>query len=141
MIPLEPFNLYKDVSKQNDSFFAKCNLILFTDYTISSIYLKLTPMTTYIEDTYVITIMDYLNECFLPIEKPYSNKEKKINMVRSLMPGYVIVATSIKQQSQELAEPFFIRDICIEPVSVLLSVHTCLKYVHFAVCIYKSRDY
>ncbi|XP_055618736.1 intermembrane lipid transfer protein VPS13B [Toxorhynchites rutilus septentrionalis] len=85
---------------------------------------KINPIRAYVEDTYINILLDYLMEC-LPINLLYQ-PETQLERIRC-SPGQVLVPRMVIQQSSYLAEPVKLRYIRIEPLHVLLSVHTCMR--------------
>ncbi|XP_055587583.1 intermembrane lipid transfer protein VPS13B [Uranotaenia lowii] len=91
---------------------------------VEGVRFKINPIRAYIEDTYINVLLDYLMEC-LPINLIYQPEQP---VDRTLCPaGFVLIPKLVSQQSSYLADPIKFRFIRIEPLHVLLSVHTCMR--------------
>lgn len=92
-----------------------------------SVHIKLKPIRAYLEDTYLNYVLEYLLEC-LPNNLIYSNSDLNHPIVRELCPSdKVLIPKIIQIESLHLSEPSKLKFIRIEPLSVLLSVHTCMR--------------
>ncbi|XP_058811887.1 intermembrane lipid transfer protein VPS13B [Topomyia yanbarensis] len=91
---------------------------------VEGIRLKINPIRAYIEDTYINILLDYLMEC-LPMNLLYQPEIASERV--KCPPGQVLIPRIVIQQSSYLADPIKLRYIRIEPLHVLLSVHTCMR--------------
>ncbi|XP_065088861.1 intermembrane lipid transfer protein VPS13B [Ochlerotatus camptorhynchus] len=91
---------------------------------VEGLRFKINPIRAYIEDTYINILLDYLMEC-LPVNLLYQ-PERPVERIKCA-PGQVLVPKLVTQQSSYLADPIKFRYIRIEPLHVLLSVHTCMR--------------
>ena len=91
--------------------------------------MKIAPISAYIEGTYVTLLMDYatsiLPPCFIvPTSKKTSMQSLITNNI--YLPDHILVDARI------LSHPLRLQSFVIEPVSILLSVHTSVHlYVAF----------
>nr|XP_029723384.1 vacuolar protein sorting-associated protein 13B-like [Aedes albopictus] len=92
--------------------------------SVEGLRFKINPIRAYIEDTYINIMLDYLMEC-LPVNLLY-HPEVAIERIKCA-PGQVLIPKLVIQQSSYLADPIKFRYIRIEPLHVLLSVHTCMR--------------
>lgn len=104
------------------SIFAEMDAEKWTN--IEGLRFKINPIRAYIEDTYINILLDYLMEC-LPMNLLYQ-PERTIERIKCA-PGQVLVPKLVTQQASYLADPIKFRYIRIEPLHVLLSVHTCMR--------------
>ena len=100
-------------------------LKLFEDeFKIHSLHCKLSPVRAYIEDAYVTDFLEALVECE-PTNcayKPKLDYERKI-----LTQNQITIPKDVEEQAIYAAEPLQLRSFRIEPMSVLLSVHTSVR--------------
>lgn len=93
--------------------------------SIESFQLNVKPIRAYLEDTYLNFILDYMLESLPNNLIYYENIERKIikcdNCDTVLIPQYV------EKNSFHLSESFKLKKIKINPLNILLSVHTCLR--------------
>lgn len=93
--------------------------------------IKIAPISAYIEGSFVTLLMDYVTSimppCFIvPASSP--NKMSLLSIVTNniYVPDYILVDAKI------LSHPLRLQSFVIEPVSILLSVHTSVHlYVAF----------
>ncbi|XP_046806664.1 vacuolar protein sorting-associated protein 13B [Lucilia cuprina] len=122
----EPFYLetfYKILKDKN--IMINIKLKLFEDeFKINSLNCKLSPVRAYIEDAYITDFLDALVECEPSncAYKPKLEYERKI-----LIENQVSIPKDVEAQAIYAAEPLQLRKFCIEPMSVLLSVHTSVR--------------
>ncbi|KAL9894530.1 vacuolar protein sorting 13B [Glossina fuscipes fuscipes] len=94
------------------------------EYKIRNLKFRLSPIRIYIEDAYVTNLLDALVECDL------SNgiyKAKRTYERRRLYKEQVIVPNDVAAQAICSAEPLHLRSFRIEPMNILLSVHTSVR--------------
>ncbi|XP_062558103.1 intermembrane lipid transfer protein VPS13B [Armigeres subalbatus] len=91
---------------------------------VEGLRFKINPIRAYIEDTYVNILLDYLMEC-LPVNLLFQ-PEVPTERIKCAS-GQVLIPKLVTQQSSYLADPIKFRYIRIEPLHVLLSVHTCMR--------------
>lgn len=100
-------------------------LKLFEDeFKIDSLHCKLSPVRAYIEDAYVTDFLEALVECEATncAYKPKQEYERKI-----LTQNQISIPKDVEEQAIYAAEPLQFRSFRIEPMSVLLSVHTSVR--------------
>lgn len=95
-----------------------------TNFSINEIVCQLHPIAAYIEDKYINVMLDFMVEN-MPSNLIYT-AEPKYDRVSCTI-GHVLIPKAILVKSASLAEPFRLGLIRIEPLSVLLSVHTCIR--------------
>ncbi|XP_054006239.1 intermembrane lipid transfer protein VPS13B isoform X1 [Hylaeus anthracinus] len=88
------------------------------------IYLKIAPISAYIEDTYIAQLLTYATS-MVPPRLLVSDDTKKLRTLISTtgvcIPDYIMVDAKI------LSAPLRLQNLKIEPVSILLSVHTFMR--------------
>ncbi|CAG9819390.1 unnamed protein product [Phaedon cochleariae] len=92
---------------------------------VKSVKITVNPISCYIEDTYISKLMDYLS-VFVPI-KLVMWPHRNIRVNPHAMSGSVSVPEIISWQCAILAKPLTLRNLTIDPVSLLLSVHSSVK--------------
>ncbi|XP_053682005.1 intermembrane lipid transfer protein VPS13B [Sabethes cyaneus] len=92
--------------------------------SVEGLRLKINPIRAYIEDTYINILLDYLME-FLPMNLLFQ-PEQAVERIKC-PPGQVLIPRLVMHQSSYLADPIKFRYIRVEPLHVLLSVHTCMR--------------
>ncbi|KAJ6640172.1 Vacuolar protein sorting-associated protein 13B [Pseudolycoriella hygida] len=119
------FNI--DELKAGTSSTSVCHLkIVFfcDDFSPEEIACKFQPIRAYVEDKYINYLLDFFVESHpsnliykheLPVEREYCQR------------GEVLIPKVVILQSIALSDPLRIRHVRIEPLSVLLSVHTCMR--------------
>ncbi|XP_061387162.1 intermembrane lipid transfer protein VPS13B [Musca vetustissima] len=103
----------------------KLKLKLYEDeFKICSLKCHFNPIRAYIEDAYITDFLDALVECE-PSNCAYRPKPKieRIELVGNQM----CVPNDVASAALYTAEPLQLRQFCIEPMSVLLSVHTSVR--------------
>lgn len=95
-----------------------------TNFSINEIHCQLQPIAAYIEDKYINVMLDYMVENMPP--NLIYRSEAKCSRVQC-DDGQVLIPKLILIKSASLAEPFRLGLVRIEPLSVLLSVHTCIR--------------
>lgn len=89
------------------------------------IFCNFQPIRAYIEDKYINVLLDFLVECH-PSNLIY--KQEIVSSRTHCERGEVLIPKFVVLQSlTALSEPLRIRHVRIEPLSVLLSVHTCIR--------------
>jgi vacuolar protein sorting-associated protein 13B len=99
------------------------------DYNVESIHLKINPIRAYIEDTYINLLLDYLMESLPNQNLIYQSQQPKER--ESCVTGSVLVPDTVVQQAKYFSMPVRIKLFRIEPLNILLSVHTCMRLVIF----------
>lgn len=113
------------IAHQNNVGFAQIKVDLYPhEGGCKSLEVQLKPIKAYIEDTYITTLIDYLNDCFgsntLYVTTPVPDKER-------CAAGEVLLPKLVQQQSLILADPVRVKKIKIHSFNALISVHTCLR--------------
>ena len=96
---------------------------LFENGDIENVTVKLQPIRLYIEDTFINVLLETVDDC-LPtnlITKAFDNRKVKLEKGMVLVPSVVLI------QALHLSEPLRLRSVRLEPLHILLSVHTCMR--------------
>ncbi|XP_076376736.1 vacuolar protein sorting 13B isoform X1 [Megalopta genalis] len=91
---------------------------------LKELYLKIAPISAYIEDTYITQLLNYASSMVPPrFFVPDNTKKMRplISTTAVCMPDYIIVDAKI------LSDPLKLQNLKIEPLSILLSVHTSVR--------------
>ncbi|XP_037025669.1 vacuolar protein sorting-associated protein 13B isoform X2 [Bradysia coprophila] len=116
-----------DELKSDDTSKSACNLkVLFfcDDNSPEEIYCNFQPIRAYVEDKYINVLLDFLVESH-PSNLIY---KQDLTVQREFCDrGEILIPKLVVLQSTALSEPLRIRHVRIEPLSVLLSVHTCIR--------------
>lgn len=96
-----------------------------SSFSPAEIVCKIQPIRAYIEDKYINVLLDFILEN-LPANLVYHSEPVALRE-RCDRDGEVLVPKHILMQTIDIAEPFKLRHILIEPLKVLLSVHTCMR--------------
>lgn len=102
-------------------------VVLYADslWAPEEIFCNVQPIRTYIEDKYINVLLEFLVEN-VPGNLVY--RQEISGPVREYCTdGEVLIPKHILVQTIELAEPLKLRHVRIEPLKVLLSVHTCMR--------------
>lgn len=87
------------------------------------LHIKIAPISAYIEDTYITQLLNYATS-MIPFRVFESDDMKKTRMLVSTIgvyiPDYIMVDAKI------LSSPLRLQNLKIEPISILLSVHTSI---------------
>ncbi|XP_058985596.1 intermembrane lipid transfer protein VPS13B-like [Musca domestica] len=122
----EPYYLgsyYKYLAEKSPMISLK--LKLFEDeFKICSLRCHFTPVRAYIEDAYITDFLDALVECE-PSNCAYRPKSKMERI--ELIGNQLCIPNDVARAALYTAEPLQLRYFCIEPMSVLLSVHTSVR--------------
>ncbi|XP_074031826.1 vacuolar protein sorting 13B isoform X2 [Leptinotarsa decemlineata] len=92
---------------------------------VKSLKVRVNPISCYIEDTYITRLMNYLS-VFIPTRLVLLPIRKSILKLNNTS-GCVNVPEIVSWQCAILARPLTLRKILIEPLSLLLSVHSSVK--------------
>lgn len=95
------------------------------------VLIKIAPINAYIEGTYITQLMDYatsiLPPCFI-----VSASNSRTSFDQSTVSNNIYIPDYILVDAKILRDPLRLQSFVIEPVSVLLSVHTSVHlYVAF----------
>lgn len=116
-----------DELKSGGIFKSACHLevtFFSNDNSPEEIYCNFQPVRAYVEDTYINMLLDFLVESH-PSNLIY--KQESAIVREHCVRGEVLIPKVVILQSSALSEPLRIRHVRIEPLSVLLSVHTCIR--------------
>ncbi|XP_031633200.1 vacuolar protein sorting-associated protein 13B isoform X2 [Contarinia nasturtii] len=114
-----------------------------TEFSAKEIICSMQPLRVYIEDKFIAALLDFAIEN-LPsnvVYIPDSNDRVELNG------GEVLIPKIISEQILSFfSEPLRLNRLCIKPLSILLSVHTCIRMyialdhspLHFAQFEYKN---
>lgn len=94
----------------------------FTD--VKDIMINIKPLSAYIEDVYITALVNYLSN-LIPSRLIMWPKPKRKTQTLSL--DMVRIPEDIIWESKVLARPLILKSLCIEPLSVSLSVHASIK--------------
>ncbi|XP_059217881.1 intermembrane lipid transfer protein VPS13B isoform X1 [Stomoxys calcitrans] len=94
------------------------------EFKICSLNCRFNPVRAYIEDAYITDFLDALVECE-PSNCAYRPKMDNERMV--LLANQMKIPHEVESTAIYTAEPLHLRAFCIEPMSVLLSVHTSVR--------------
>ncbi|XP_063704154.1 intermembrane lipid transfer protein VPS13B [Culicoides brevitarsis] len=91
---------------------------------VKSVEIRIKPLRAYIEDSYIMELVDYISDCFgtnaLYDVEPYVEKEK-------CPKDRVLVPREVQQTALADVKTVRLKIIRVHPLNVLLSVHTCLR--------------
>lgn len=96
-----------------------------SEFSAKEVVCSLQPLRVYIEDKFIAVLLDFAIEN-LPsniIYMPDKNECVECAAGEILMPKFIT-----EQILSFLLEPLRLNRICIKPLSILLSVHTCIRY-------------
>ncbi|XP_032691389.1 vacuolar protein sorting-associated protein 13B isoform X2 [Odontomachus brunneus] len=95
------------------------NMIASKEYRM-----KIAPISAYIEDTYITQLLDYATS-MIPPRLILSDSPKRMQTVAvsnaAYIPDYIMIDSKI------LSRPLRLQNFVIEPLSILLSVHTSVR--------------
>lgn len=86
--------------------------------------MKIAPISAYIEDTYITQLLDYAT-LMIPPHLILSDSPKKMQTVA--VSNTVYIPDYITIDSKILSKPLRLQNFVIEPLSILLSVHTSVR--------------
>ncbi|XP_028899829.2 intermembrane lipid transfer protein VPS13B isoform X2 [Zeugodacus cucurbitae] len=110
---------------RNRGLMAHFNIGFFEDeMKLHSIVCTFSPMRIYIEDSYLNCLLDAIVDC-TPSNCAYRLEQSASRI--TLSSGEYLLPRVIVGQAMCIAEPLQIREFQIEPLSVLLSVHTSIR--------------
>ncbi|XP_015175870.1 PREDICTED: vacuolar protein sorting-associated protein 13B isoform X1 [Polistes dominula] len=89
------------------------------------LHLKIAPISAYIEDTYISHLLDYANSMIPPRFSSPTSMLKKTQPV--LTSTTIYVSDYIMIDAKILSVPLRLQHFTIDPVSILLSVHTSVR--------------
>lgn len=103
-------------------------VILYADHrwAAEELCCNVQPIRTYIEDKYINVLLEFLVEN-VPGNLVYRPEASGGPIREYCRDGEVLIPKHILVQTIELAEPLKLRYVRIEPLKVLLSVHTCMR--------------
>lgn len=86
------------------------------------------PLSVYVEDKFISSLLDFVIEN-LPSNIIYMSNASNASAKRIVCEtGEILVPRVVTQQILSfLSEPLRLEHICIKPLSILLSVHTCMR--------------
>lgn len=96
-----------------------------TAFSAKEIICSVQPLRVYIEDKFIAALLDFAIEN-LPsnvVYVPEANDRIELNANEILIPKIIS-----EQILSFLSEPLRLDRLCIKPLSILLSVHTCIRY-------------
>lgn len=100
------------------------DLDLYESGDIENITVELQPIRLYIEDTFINVFLEIVDDCLPTNLMSKSNRQaEKIKLAN----GMVLIPSVVVAQSQLLSEPLRLKSVRLEPLHILLSVHTCMR--------------
>lgn len=96
------------------------------DGSIENILVKVQPIRVYVEDTFINVLLDIVDECMpanLIDKNLLEQRDERIELPNELL----LVPQQVVHQANILAEPIRFKNLRLEPLHVLLSVHTCIR--------------
>lgn len=90
--------------------------------TVKNILVKFLPIRIYIEDTFITAILEMLEDC-----SPNNLIAEEVSNWTSKDCGLLCSQSDIRDQIAYFTEPVKIRNLRIDPVHILISVHTCMR--------------
>lgn len=127
MHPIERTSIWdlKDILEDQNNFeMFSVEVDLYETGGIEHVIVKLQPIRLYIEDTFINVVLEMVDDC-LPINL-IQKSNQDVERVK-LVDGMVLVPNAVVDQALYLSEPFRLRSIRLEPLHILLSVHTCMR--------------
>lgn len=113
------------LDSQNENSYCTLDIKLYDqDPGIESVNMKINPIRVYVEDTLINVILDFVDEC-IPSNLIYRNKSTNGRIL--LSKDLVLVPKSVVDQCLYYSEPLRWRSVRLEPLHVLISVHTCMR--------------
>lgn len=84
--------------------------------------MKIAPISAYIEDTYITQLLDYATS-MIPPRLILNDSPRRMQTVSNAahIPDYIMIDSKI------LSRPLRLQNFVIEPLSILLSVHTSVR--------------
>lgn len=95
-----------------------------TEFSAKEIICSVQPLRVYIEDKFIAALLDFAIEN-LPsnvVYVPDTNERVELNAGEVFIPKFIS-----EQILSFLSEPLRLNRLCIKPLSILLSVHTCIR--------------
>lgn len=103
-------------------------LLESTVFSAKEIVCSVQPLRVYIEDKFIAALLDFAIEN-LPSNVVYV---QDINERIEVNAGEILIPKIISEQILSfLSEPLRLERLCIKPLSILLSVHTCIRYTYY----------
>lgn len=102
-----------------------------SEFSAKEIICSIQPLRVYIEDKFIAALLDFAIEN-LPsnvVYVPDANDRVELNE------GEVLIPKIISEQILSFfSEPLRLNRLCIKPLSILLSVHTCIRWFSVDKC-------
>lgn len=89
---------------------------------VKNISVKLLPIRVYIEDTFITAILEMLEDCL-----PHNLIAEESMQWTNSECGFLCSQSDIRDQIAYFIEPLKIQTLRIEPLHILISVHTCMR--------------
>ncbi|XP_044597394.1 vacuolar protein sorting-associated protein 13B [Cotesia glomerata] len=116
---------------------------MFDRNAFKNVYIKILPTNIYIEDKFISQLLDYVSIIIQPYIFTSSDNlriEMKKHLKDKLIKG-VRIPTNVIMDTKIISSPLRLQNLTIEPVSILLSVHTSVRLyialdhspLHFAI--------
>lgn len=97
---------------------------LYKTGDIENVQVKLQPIRLYIEDTFITVLLEMVDDCLPSNLIVRSGKDDERVKLED---GKVLVPIVVMQQAMQFADPLRIKLVRLEPLHILLSVHTCMR--------------
>ncbi|XP_029039570.2 vacuolar protein sorting-associated protein 13B isoform X3 [Osmia bicornis bicornis] len=109
------------------------NSLIAIDYVLENqgqlrvskdLFIKIAPISAYIEDTYITQLLNYATSMVPPrflVSDDIKKTRTLVSTIGVYIPDYIMVDAKI------LSTPLKLQNLKIEPVSILLSVHTSVR--------------
>lgn len=97
---------------------------LYENGEIENVVVELQPIRLYVEDTFINVLLETVEDCLPTNLIPKSNKGvERVKLVN----GMILVPNAVVVQAQLLSDPLRLKTVRLEPLHILLSVHTCMR--------------
>lgn len=93
-----------------------------TEFSLKEIDCSIHPLRLYVEDTFIAALLDFAIENLNIIYVSDTIERSSCDKGQVLIPKFIA-----EQILSFLSEPLRLQRICIKPLSILLSVHTCMR--------------
>lgn len=118
------WDLSEILDEQQDRELYNFDLDLYSNGEIENVHVKLQPIRLYIEDTFINILLEIVDDC-MP-SNLIVKSDVKVPRVQ-LENGKVLIPIAVVQQSRHFSEPLRLKLVRLEPLHILLSVHTCMR--------------
>lgn len=120
------WDLNEIIDEQENQEMFSVDVDLYEKCRIENVVVKLQPIRVYIEDTFINFLLEIVDDCLPTNLMPKSGRDDARVKLEN---GFVLVPIAVMSQAMILAEPLRLKSIRLEPLHILLSVHTCMRQV------------